>query len=129
LYIQLVQGNGIPVYLQIVNQVKYLISSGRLQKDHELPAIRVLAEAILVNPNTVAKAYRELEVAGWVIKRAGAGTFVSGEASPLNKLSQEKIIRQSISAVLVEAEQMNISLPEIKDLVDEEHHKLQINQA
>ena len=53
--------DGVPIYLQIVNQVKYLVSSGRLAAGEELPPIRTLAEKLLVNPNTVARAYRELE--------------------------------------------------------------------
>ena len=56
--------DGVPIYLQIVNQVKYLIASGRLKSEDELPPIRVLADRLIINPNTVARAYRELEVAG-----------------------------------------------------------------
>jgi DNA-binding transcriptional MocR family regulator len=66
-----------PIYLQIVNQVKYLVASGRLAPGEELPPIRVLAEQLLVNPNTVARAYRELERAGVVLKRRTAGTYVN----------------------------------------------------
>ncbi|MDQ7050168.1 MAG: GntR family transcriptional regulator [Enterobacterales bacterium] len=106
--IHLVQADGVPVYQQIIRQVKHLISSNRLKVDQELPAIRVLAEQLLVNPNTVARAYRELEVANWIYKRRGAGTFVSGEASPLSKLEQNKIIDEKLSALITEARQMNI---------------------
>jgi GntR family transcriptional regulator len=52
-------GDGVPIYLQIVNQVKYLVASGRLKAGEELPPIRTLAERLIVNPNTVARAYRE----------------------------------------------------------------------
>ncbi len=65
--------DGVPIYLQIVNQVKYLVASGRLAPGEELPAIRVLAEQLLVNPNTVARAYRELEIAGVVDQAAHRG--------------------------------------------------------
>lgn len=106
--IQLVQDDGVPVYLQIVAQIKYLISSNRLLVDQELPPIRQLAEQLLVNPNTVARAYRELEVDNWLYKRRGAGTFVSGEASPLSQLEQNKIIDQKLAALLVEARQLKI---------------------
>jgi GntR family transcriptional regulator len=58
--------DGVPIYLQIVNQVKYLVAAGRLSPGEELPPIRVLAERLVVNPNTVARAYRELESAGIV---------------------------------------------------------------
>ena len=75
--------DGIPIYQQIVNQVKYLVSSGRLSAGEELPAIRTLAEKLVINPNTVARAYRELEAAGIVEKRRTAGTYVSDLGSPL----------------------------------------------
>src|SRR5215470_11766533 len=75
--------DGIPIYLQIVNQVKYLVASGRLTAGEELPAIRVLAERLVINPNTVARAYRELESAGVVEKRRTAGTYVTDQKSPL----------------------------------------------
>ena len=73
--IHLSAGDGVPIYLQIVNQVKYLVASGRLAPGEELPPIRVLAERLVVNPNTVARAYRELEAAGVVEKRRTAGTM------------------------------------------------------
>jgi len=123
--IHITQGNGVPVYLQIINQAKNLIASGRLKQGHELPPIRVLAEQLLINPNTVARAYRELELAGWVTKRAGAGTFVSGEASPLNKDSQTKILNEKVVALLVEAQQMNIPLTDIQQMVESEYLKMQ----
>src|SRR5437870_10189401 len=83
LQIHLSPNDGVPIYLQIVNQVKYLVASGRLQPGEELPPIRVLAEQLLINPNTVARAYRELEAAGVVTKRRTAGTYVSEQGSPL----------------------------------------------
>ena len=54
--------DGVPIYIQIVNQIKYLMASGRLGPGDEVPAIRVLAEQLLINPNTVARAYRKLQV-------------------------------------------------------------------
>ena len=74
--------DGVPIYQQIVNQVKYLVASGRLRPGEELPPIRVLAERLLINPNTVARAYRELEAAGVGTTRRGAGTHVSDAGSP-----------------------------------------------
>jgi GntR family transcriptional regulator len=75
--IHLNTADGMPIYLQIVQQVKYLITAGRLVPGEELPPIRVLAERLLINPNTVARAYKELERLGLVTKHSTAGTFVS----------------------------------------------------
>ena len=83
LQIHISPNDGVPIYLQIVNQVKYQVASGRLEPGEELPPIRVLAEQLVVNPNTVARAYRELEQAGVVTKRRTAGTYVSDTGSPL----------------------------------------------
>ncbi len=69
--------DGVPIYLQVVNQIKFLIASGRMSSGDELLPIRVLAAQLLINPNTVARAYRELETAGIVEKRRTAGTYVS----------------------------------------------------
>lgn len=79
--IHLTPNDGVPIYLQIIHQVKYLVASGRLSAGDELPPIRTLAEQLLVNPNTVARAYRELEAAGVVVTRHGAGTHVSDAES------------------------------------------------
>src|SRR2546427_12956011 len=91
--------DGVPIYLQIVNQVKYLVASGRLAPEEELPQIRVLAEQLLVNPNTVARAYRELELAGVVTKRRTAGTYVSGARSPLARRERLRILTQRIDGL------------------------------
>ncbi|MFN9628581.1 MAG: GntR family transcriptional regulator, partial [Planctomycetota bacterium] len=68
---------GVPIYLQVMQQIKYLVASGRLQPGDELPSIRTLAEQLIVNPNTIARAYRELESSGVVEKRRTAGTFIA----------------------------------------------------
>ena len=107
------QNDGVPVYLQIVNQVKQLVAVKRLIADQELPAIRVLAEQLLINPNTVARAYRELEIAGWVYKRRGAGTFISDKPSPLSEQERQRIIDEKIVSLLAEAQQMDISVEQI----------------
>jgi GntR family transcriptional regulator len=109
--------DGVPIYLQIVNQVKHLVSSGRLAPGEELPPIRTLAEQLLVNPNTVARAYRELELAGTVVKRRTAGTYVSDAASPLARRERVRIITQRVDALLAESRQLRIPLDDVIDLL------------
>src|SRR6266567_3228569 len=72
--------SGVPIYLQLMEQVKHGIETGALRPGEQLPGIRPLAEELVVNPNTVAKAYRELEHEGVIELRQGAGAFVSGNA-------------------------------------------------
>ena len=109
--------DGVPIYLQIVNQVKYLVASGRLSPGEELPPIRVLAEQLLVNPNTVARAYRELETAGVVTKRRTAGTYVSDGGSPLGRRERLKILTHRVDVLLAEARQMSVGIDEVFELI------------
>jgi GntR family transcriptional regulator len=71
---------GVPIYLQLVEQVKHAIETGALRAGDQLPSIRPLAEELVINANTVAKAYRELEREGVVELRQGAGAFVADAA-------------------------------------------------
>src|SRR5260370_41861174 len=93
--------DGVPIYLQIVNQINSLVAAGRLDAGDEIPAIRVLAGQLLVNPNTVARAYLELERAGVVSKRHGSGTYVSDAGSPLARRERVKILTERVDGLLV----------------------------
>jgi GntR family transcriptional regulator len=117
--------DGIPIYQQIVNQVKYLVASGRLASGEELPPIRVLAERLLVNPNTVARAYRELESAGVVEKRRTAGTYVSENGSPLARRERVKILAERVDALLAESRQMGVGVDELIELIGKRDQVMQ----
>lgn len=109
--------DGVPIYLQIVNQVKYLVACGRLAPGEELPPIRALAEQLLVNPNTIARAYMELERDGIVAKRHGSGTYVSDAGSPLARKERMKILSERADALLAEAHHLNVDLDSVIDLL------------
>jgi GntR family transcriptional regulator len=124
-HIHLSPNDGVPIYLQIVHQVKYLVASGRLAPGEELPPIRVLADQLVINPNTVARAYRELEQAGIVTKRRTAGTYVSDTGSPLALRERRRILAERVDALLAEARSMNIPFDEVLRLLRERHEALQ----
>ena len=109
--------NGVPIYRQIVNQVKYLIASGLLRPGEELPPIRTLALQLKVTPNTIVKAYDELETLGIVQKRRGAGTYVSEGRSLLAHRERRRIIEQRIDALLAEAHQLNFTVEDIEKIL------------
>jgi GntR family transcriptional regulator len=111
--------DGVPIYIQIVNQVKHLAASGRLVGGDELPPIRVLAEQLMVNPNTVARAYLELERTGVVTKRQGAGTYLSEARTPMPQREKLKILAGRVDALLTEAKHLNVELPEVIKLMRE----------
>jgi GntR family transcriptional regulator len=92
---------GVPIYLQLMEQVKHSIETGALRAGEQLPGIRPLAEALVINPNTVAKAYRELEHEGVIELRQGAGAFVSQNARA-KKLKDKLRAGQAIVAAAVE---------------------------
>jgi GntR family transcriptional regulator len=115
--IHLSPSDGRPIYQQIVEQVRRLLAAGRLEPGDELPTIRGLAEQLLVNPNTVARAYRELELAGLVEKRRTAGTFVSALAATKPRRERLRAISERADGLLAEAAQLGIELDELIDLL------------
>ena len=109
--------DGVPIYVQLMNQIKYLVASGRLQAGEQLPPVRKLAEQLLVNPNTVARAYRELESEGLVTSRQGSGVFVSDGGSPLARREQQRMLLERIDMLLTEARQMKVDVESLIGLV------------
>jgi GntR family transcriptional regulator len=92
---------GVPIYLQLMEQVKHAIETGALRPGEQLPGMRPLAEELVINPNTVAKAYRELEHEGVIELRHGAGAFVAAHARG-RKLADKLRTAQPVVAAAVE---------------------------
>lgn len=118
--------DGVPIYRQIVNQVKYLIASGLLKPGEELPPIRTLALQIKVTPNTIVKAYDELEKSGVITKRRGAGTYVSEGRSLLADQERQRLIEQRIDSLLAEAHQLSFSGDDILRILQERQKAMRI---
>ena len=97
-----------PVYLQIMDQVKRDIALGRLLREERLPTVRQLAQELAINPNTIAKAYRQLEQEGVIVTKAGAGAFVAGLDSNLSRTVRKRIICDELERIVVEAFHMQI---------------------
>ena len=93
--------SGVPIYLQLMEQVKHAIATGALRTGEQLPGMRKVAEELVINPNTVAKAYRELEHEGVIELRQGAGAFVS-ENAPSKKDAEKFRAAQAAVATTVE---------------------------
>ena len=96
------------VYLQIIDQVKRDIALGRLAKEERLPTVRQLSQQLTINPNTIAKAYRQLEQEGIIVTRAGAGAFIANLDSGLSRTVRRKLICDELERVVVEAFHMQI---------------------
>jgi len=97
-----------PVYQQIMDQIKRDIALGRLIKNEKLPTVRQLAGQLAINPNTIAKAYRQLEQEGIIVTKAGAGAFVANLDSNLSRSVRKKLISEELERIAVEAYHMQI---------------------
>jgi len=101
--------SGLPVYLQVVDQIKAAAASGVLQAGESLPSIRPLAEQLRINRNTVAKAYAELENQGVIETIAGKGCFLSANNSPYKKEVRQKLLAADIDAAIVQAHHLQVN--------------------
>ena len=100
--------SGRPVYQQIIGQIKRDIALGRLTKDEKLPTVRQLAAQLAINPNTIAKAYRQLEQEGIIVTKPGAGAFVANLDSNLSRAVRKKLVSEELERIAVEAFHMQI---------------------
>src|SRR5437016_4159376 len=110
----------VPIYEQIVAQVIYRVAAGTVQPGELIPSVRELAETLVVHPNTVARAYQELEREGIVTARRGVGMEVTAGAQTACHAKRQALVRQRIRAALREAAVSALSAEEIQKLVDEE---------
>src|SRR3981189_138811 len=111
---------GVPIYLQLMEQVKHAIERGALRAGEQLPGIRPLAEELVINPNTVAKAYRELEHEGVIELRHGAGAFVSGAARGKKVTDNLRAGRAVVAAAVERLRARAITDDEIRRLFEAE---------
>lgn len=117
--------DGVPIYRQIANQIRYMVASGVLETGEEIPSIRALALRLKVTPNTVVKAYDELESSGVLEKRPGAGTFVTRAPARLARRERDLIIEQRIDALLAEAHQLGLTPDELLSAIRERQAELE----
>ena len=108
-----------PVYLQLMDQVKFAIASGRLKPDDRLPPVRDVAVQARINRNTVARVYAELEREGLVYTRSGQGTFVSGRASTVNRTEQRRQLASALDELLAQAKLYGLSREQLMSLIED----------
>ena len=112
--------SGVPIYLQLMEQVKHAIESGALRPGEQLPGIRPLAEELVINVNTVAKAYRELEHEGVIEIRHGAGAFVSARAHGSTAADKFRGARPVATAAIAKLRARGLTDEEIRRLFEAE---------
>ena len=111
---------GVPIYLQLMEQVKHAIETGALRPGEQLPGIRPLAEELVINPNTVARAYRELEHEGVIELRHGAGAFVSANARPKKQTDRLRTAQSVVTAAVERLRATGVTDEEIRRLFEAE---------
>lgn len=117
--IQLNFKSGVPVYLQVVDQIKLAAASGALHVGEPLPPIRPLAEQLRVNRNTIAKAYAELESQGVIETLAGKGCFLKENSSPYRKEIRRGLLAEAVDAAVVQAHHLQVAKQEFLQLAED----------
>jgi len=112
--------SGVPIYLQLMEQVKHAIETGALRPGEQLPGIRPLAEELVINANTVAKAYRELEHEGVIELRHGAGAFVSANGRPKKATEKLRAVQTVVSDAVRKLRERGVTDEEIRRLFEAE---------
>ena len=105
--------SGVPFYKQVILQVEMAIVDGRLENGDQLPTVRSLAVALKINPNTVARAYNELEIRGIVNTQQGTGTFISDKKIELTDVEKERILSELTRPYLSNARAYGFTLEEL----------------
>jgi GntR family transcriptional regulator len=111
--IQIDPKSGVPFYRQIIEQVQFAIARGLLKPGDRLPTVRQLAVDLSLNPNTIVRAYRELELAQVLDTQQGSGTFVGQKKPELGRLEQQRMLDQILTELLARASSYGFSLDEV----------------
>jgi len=115
-----------PVYRQIIDHIKRDIALGRLVKDEKLPTVRQLAMQLAINPNTIAKAYRQLEGEGIIVTRPGSGAFIANLDSNLSRAVRKRLLSDELERIAVDAFHMQIDTETLLELFNNAVEKLNV---
>jgi GntR family transcriptional regulator len=110
--------SGVPIYQQIVDQIKHMIASGTLGDGDRLPTVRELGNQLVINPNTVGRAYMELEREQVIETRRGLGSYVCGNGTKLTSDARIQLVSDLIDRVLVEAHHVDVSPAQVRELLE-----------
>jgi GntR family transcriptional regulator len=105
--------SGVPFYRQIIEQVKFAMARGDLQPGTQLPTVRQLAVDLSINPNTVIRAYREMEIEGLLETHQGSGTFVGERKPDVDDLERQRMLDQIITEMLARASSYGLSFEDV----------------
>jgi GntR family transcriptional regulator len=112
--------DGLAIYDQIVRQVKFAVASGAVKPGELVASVRELARELAINPNTVARAYRQLQAEGVLQSLRGTGLAVAGQAAKQCRSERLELIRARFRQVLIEAKQSRLDADELRSLIEQE---------
>jgi GntR family transcriptional regulator len=107
--------SGVPFYRQIIEQIKYAISRGDLEPGDQLPTVRQLAVDLSINPNTVVRAYRQLEIEGVLDTQQGSGTYVGRQRPEIDALERRRMLDQILTELLARGSAYGFTLDDMLD--------------
>lgn len=125
MFINIDPSSGLPIYIQIVQQIKTAVAVGRLMPEDPLPSVRQLAVELKVNPNTVARAYLDLEIEGVIYKRQGHGTFVSTQGTGMSKRERMRAFGRHLEKAVVEGIHLGLEEEEMREAFDAALEKME----
>ncbi|MBN1437366.1 MAG: GntR family transcriptional regulator [Sedimentisphaerales bacterium] len=126
MFIQIDNSSDRAVYQQIIDQVKRLVALGQLKVGERLATVRELAGDLLINPNTIGKAYRQLEQDGIIVTRPGSGAFVAELSSNLSDSVRERILMEQMELMVVDAVHMQVDGKTLRKWFDRTLKKFKI---
>jgi len=118
MHIQVDPKSSTPLYSQIMDQVRLAVATGVLQPGDQAPRVRELAEHLRVNPNTVARAYRDLQAQGLLVARQGSGTFVSNDAAAIGEREQRRVLQQMLDEAARTAGGLGVSRDDFRKMAE-----------
>ena len=118
-----------PIYVQLMNEIKYFIATGMIEPGEALPSVREMALKLRINPNTVARAYRELERDGVVVTMRGKGVFVADSPRSTDKQRAHAELRNALDGLLVEAFHLGVSPEKVRELLESRIENLKTRRA
>lgn len=115
----------VPIFRQVMQQIQRAVVVGKLEVGEQLPAVRALAETLVVNPNTVARSYQELIRDGVLESRAGRGVFVSEKRQVFSDAERGRRLRHSAEQFCHEAMLLDVGLPGVRGILEQTWNELQ----
>lgn len=119
MHIKIDPGSGVPIYLQIIQEIRLLVAGGVISHGDKLPSVRNMAVMLRVNPNTVSKAYNEMERDGLIVTRRGEGTFVNDDNDDAKESQGVSILLEKLGEIIRMADKFAVSRKKLHRLMDE----------